>query len=96
MKRAIVAGLFALAHRAVSALPLLVSNTDVLDTYDYVVVGGGTGGMTLANRLSEDGSSMSYFFMFKGPPGLPHYRDCSTYRGWFTVSLENLKLSAVA
>ncbi|KAK7708666.1 hypothetical protein SLS63_013472 [Diaporthe eres] len=56
MKRSIVAGLFALAHRAISALPLLVSNTDVLDSYDYVVIGGGTGGMTLASRLSEDGS----------------------------------------
>lgn len=68
MKRSIVAGLFALAHRAVSALPLHVSNTDVLDTYDYVVVGGGTGGMTLANRLSEDGSSMSCFAVLKGHP----------------------------
>lgn len=66
MKRSVVAGLFALAHRAVSALPLFVSNTDVLDSYDYVVVGGGTGGMTLASRLSEDGSSMSYFAVFKG------------------------------
>lgn len=66
MKRSIVASLFVLAHRAVSALPLLVSNTDVLDTYDYVVVGGGTGGMTLASRLSEDGSSMSYSAVFKG------------------------------
>lgn len=50
--------LLALAVRAVSALPLLVSRNDILDTYDYVVVGGGTGGMTLASRLSEDGSSM--------------------------------------
>lgn len=66
MKRFVVAGLFALAYRAVSALPLLVSNTDVLDSYDYVVVGGGTGGMTLASRLSEDSSSMSYSAMLKG------------------------------
>jgi NADH dehydrogenase FAD-containing subunit len=66
MKRSVVTGLFALAHRAVSALPLHVSNTDVLDTYDYVVVGGGTGGMTLASRLSEDASSMSCSTVFKG------------------------------
>lgn len=66
MKRAIIAGLFALAHNAVSALPLLDSNTEVLDTYDYVVVGGGTGGMTLASRLSEDGSSMSFLAAVKG------------------------------
>lgn len=66
MKQSIVSILFALAHRAVSALPLLVSTTDVLDTYDYVVVGGGTGGMTLASRLSEDGTSMSCFTVSKG------------------------------
>lgn len=66
MKQSIVSILFALAHRAVLALPLLVSTTDVLDTYDYVVVGGGTGGMTLASRLSEDGTSMSCFIVFKG------------------------------
>lgn len=65
MKRSFISGLFALAHRAVSALPLLVSKADVLDTYDYVVVGGGTGGMTLAGRLSEDGSRMSWFAPFK-------------------------------
>lgn len=66
MKRSIVAGLFALAHKAVSALPLFVSNTEILDTYDYVVVGGGTGGMTLASRLSEDSSSMSCFAVLQG------------------------------
>lgn len=67
MKRSIVSGLFALAYRVVVALPLLVSNTDILDTYDYVVVGGGTGGMTLASRLSEDGSSMSCFHRIQEP-----------------------------
>lgn len=65
MKRSIVSRLFALAHSAVSALPLLISNADVLDTYDYVVVGGGTGGMTLAGRLSEDGSRMLCLTLFK-------------------------------
>lgn len=66
MKRSFVPILFTLAHRAVSGLPLLVSTTDVLDTYDYVVVGGGTGGLTLASRLSEDGTSMSCFTVSKG------------------------------
>lgn len=59
MKCSIASGLFVLAHRAVSALPILVSSTEILGTYDYVVVGGGTGGMALASRLFEDGSSMS-------------------------------------
>lgn len=65
MKRSIVFGLLAVAQRAVFALPMFVSSTDIHDTYDYVIVGGGTGGMALANRLSEDGSSMSSFTLFK-------------------------------
>lgn len=67
MKHSIVLSLFALVCRAISALPLLVSNTEILDTYDYVVIGGGTGGMTLASRLSEDGSSMSCLHRIQGP-----------------------------
>lgn len=30
------------------------SFNDLQDTYDYVVVGGGTSGLVVANRLSED------------------------------------------
>lgn len=66
MKGNISSCLLVLAVRAVSALPLLVSRTDILDVYDYVVVGGGTGGMTLASRLSEDSSSMSRLPVFYG------------------------------
>ncbi len=33
---------------------LLFPSADTTDTYDYIVVGGGTSGMTLAARLSEN------------------------------------------
>ncbi|KAF2182747.1 GMC oxidoreductase [Zopfia rhizophila CBS 207.26] len=43
---------------SVLAFPSLLLRSELQDSYDYVVVGGGTGGMTLANRLSEDGTKM--------------------------------------
>lgn len=33
-------------------------DADLLPEYDYVVVGGGVSGLTVANRLTEDSSSM--------------------------------------
>lgn len=33
-----------------------VTSDELLPSYDYIVVGGGTSGLTVANRLSEDRS----------------------------------------
>ena len=38
---------------------IVARETDLLPEYDYVVVGGGVGGLVVANRLSEDPDSMS-------------------------------------
>jgi hypothetical protein len=39
---------------------VIVNSTSQLrETYDYVIIGGGTSGLTVANRLTEDPQSMS-------------------------------------
>ncbi len=38
--------------------PVTHHDADLLSEYDYVVVGGKVSGLTVANRLTEDSSSM--------------------------------------
>ena len=38
--------------------PTILSRTaDVKSSYDYIVIGGGTSGLTVADRLTEDGKT---------------------------------------
>ena len=49
-----------LAERAT----LLESVSELKKTYDYVVIGGGTSGLTVANRLTENDKSISAYIQF--------------------------------
>ena len=41
--------------------------SDSVDTFDYVIVGGGSAGSVLANRLTEDGAT-TVCVLEAGPP----------------------------
>jgi hypothetical protein len=64
----LLSGLFGLASFVPRVLNSLgsVGNGGEQDvggqTFDYIVVGGGLTGLTVANRLSEDSSRKSLFF----------------------------------
>jgi hypothetical protein len=53
----VLLALLAYSSRALSPAPRIVStNSDskLKTSYDYVVIGGGTSGLVVANRLTED------------------------------------------
>lgn len=43
--------------RVVAASKIFLNDRDVDKEYDYVIVGGGTAGLTVADRLTEDGKT---------------------------------------
>jgi len=49
-----------------SAAAPIPSSTSVLGEYDYIVVGGGAGGLVAADRLSESGATV--LLIERGPP----------------------------
>ena len=66
MRKAFFGAVFTVANlrNLINASPTLVgraqikySETELLDSYDYVIIGGGTSGLAVSSRLSEDPSS---------------------------------------
>jgi hypothetical protein len=52
-------GVFATPLDRLRYANILARGDQVKDTYDYVIVGAGTAGLTLADRLTEDKKSMT-------------------------------------
>ena len=56
----ILLALLIYSSRALSLVPRVVStnrDSELEESYDYVIIGGGTSGLVVANRLTEDPDS---------------------------------------
>jgi DeoR/GlpR family transcriptional regulator of sugar metabolism len=47
-------GSFALCWDPTEETRIAGRNADILDSYDFIIIGGGTSGLTVADRLTEN------------------------------------------
>ena len=93
---------WAIALSATSALAhppfngRLVSRADkLISEYDYVIVGGGASGLTVANRLSEQSSQSSSNIGSDQDELTTDRHYCLGHRSWAIVSRSNATQNAI-